>query len=83
MLIIRATDDVHAASGIQELAEQVLYSLEDMECVGDRDDLLKLRIPALPLDQPRNPALLLVRELNKALHEKMVREDLQGEMAHR
>ncbi len=65
MLIIRTTDAAHAASGIQELAGQVVYCVEDMECVGNRHDLLRLRISALPLTQT----------LNQALHEKMVSED--------
>ncbi len=66
MLIIHTTDAAHATSGIQELVGQIVYSPEDMEYVVGRDDLLRLRISALPL----------VQTLNEALHKKMVREDL-------
>ncbi|KAK3385775.1 hypothetical protein B0H63DRAFT_473576 [Podospora didyma] len=64
MLNLRTTDATHSVSGIQKLAKQVLCYVEDMECVGERDNLLRLPIPPIP--EP-------VQMLNKALHEKMAR----------
>ncbi|KAL2258873.1 hypothetical protein VTK26DRAFT_7637 [Humicola hyalothermophila] len=61
MLIIRTTDAAYAASGIRNLARQVAYYVEDMERVGERNDLWRLRIPAVNITET----------LNRALHEKM------------
>ena len=68
MYIIRTTDAAHIADNIQELAEQVVYSAEEMEVVEGEAELLRLPTPALPK--------LAMHTLYKLLDTKMVCRDL-------